>query len=323
MTVALPPIAGVRSAKSVGVGWYVDRLARFLSDIGVDYRPCDRPPGGSQLLHLHLANSSRRVLWTAATSRSPVVTVHDVLPRTRALIPWYRQLVYPLLRRASVTIVHSGFAADLLRHVSRRQQRVEVIPHPAATFASLDRHQARRSLGWEGDAPLFVLPGVLKSSKLVAQALAAAAPLVEQRRLRFALVGSVVDDRIPGLARSCGVDLIAAPSRKAYEQAIAAADCVLVLRESSVGETNGPLLDALGAGRAVLATPIGSIPEVAGDAAVYCGPTMADIRASLTILCDRDELAGRAESARRRARLFSGSIVASAHEQLFRDAIDG
>src|SRR5262249_11538884 len=241
----------------------------------------------------------------------------------RALIPWYRHLVYPVLRRAAVTVVHSGFAADLLRHFGSRQRRVEVIPHPAATFASLDRQHARRSLGWEGDAPLLVLPGVLKGSKLVAQALAAAAPLVEQRRLRFALVGSVVDDSIPGLARSCGVDLIAAPSRKAYEQAIAAADCVLVLRESSIGETNGPLLDALGAGRAVLATPIGSIPEVAGDAALYCGPTMADIRASLTILCDPDELAGRAEAARPRAELFRRRLFAPAHQKLFRGGPHG
>src|SRR5262249_62134953 len=126
----------------------------------------ERPPLGVQLPPLQLANSSRRVLWNTATSRSPVVTVHDVLPITRALIPWYRLLAYPLLRRASVTIVHSGFAADLLRHLSSRQRRVEVIPHPAATFASLDRQHARRSLGWEGDAPLFVIPRGLKGSDL-------------------------------------------------------------------------------------------------------------------------------------------------------------
>ena len=59
------------------------------------------------------------------------------------------------------------------------------------------------------------------------------------------------------------------PSDADYERAIVASDCVLCLRAGSVGETNGPLLDALGAGRAVLATATGSIPEVAGDAVLY------------------------------------------------------
>ena len=68
------------------------------------------------------------------------------------------------------------------------------------------------------------------------------------------------------------------PSDADYERAIVASDCVLCLRAGSVGETNGPLLDALGAGRAVLATATGSIPEVAGDAALYCDGTPDGIR---------------------------------------------
>jgi hypothetical protein len=55
---------------------------------------------------------------------------------------------------------------------------------------------------------------------------------------------------------------------------------------------------------------------------VYCGPSTADIRASLERLCDSDELTRRAENARLRARLFSGSVVAAAHERLFRDVLD-
>lgn len=319
---ALPPIAAVRSAKSVGVVSYVDRLAASLDEIGVDYRPCERAPRGPAA-HLHLANSSRRVLWDAATSPSPLVTVHDVLPRTEALTPFYRRLVYPLLRQATVTIVHSRFAADLLRRVNGEGARVEVIPHPVATFASLDRGAARRALGWEGETPLFVLPGVLKGAKLVTEVLAAAAPLLERGRLRLALVGSVSDERVASRARALGAHVLASPGRPAYEQAIVAADGVLVLRDRSVGETNGPLLDALGAGRAVLATAVGSIPELAGDAALYCGPSAEQIRASLLRLCNSDELTLRAEHSEARARMFSGRLVAAAHERLFREVLGG
>lgn len=321
MSAVLPPIAAVRSAKSIGVVSYVDRLAGSLAELGVDYRPCARASRGSAA-HLHLANSSRGVLWGAATSRARLVTVHDVVPRTTALLPGYRRVVYPLLRKAAVTIVHSRFAADLLRGVGGEGKRVEVIPHPVATFASLDRQAARRALGWEGDTPIFVLPGVLKSSKLVSEVLTAAAPLLEGDRLRLALVGPIGDEAVATRARALGVEVLARPGRPAYEQAIVAADCVLVLRERSVGETNGPLLDALGAGRAVLATAVGSIPEIAGDAALYCGPSEAEIRASLTTLCDGDEVALRAANSRARARMFSGSIAGAAHEHVFREVLD-
>jgi glycosyltransferase involved in cell wall biosynthesis len=322
MTSLLPPIAAVRSEKSIGVVSYVDRLARSLADVGVDYQPCARASRDAAV-HLHLANSSRGVLWGAATSRTPLVTVHDVVPRTNALLSCYRLVVYPLLRRSAVTVVHSRFAADLLQRVGGEGKRVEVIPHPVATFASLDRQAARRALGWEGDTPIFVLPGVLKGSKLVAQVLAAAGPLLERGRLRLALVGSIRDEAVAARAGALGVEVVASPDRPSYEQAIVAADCVLVLRDRSVGETNGPLLDALGAGRPVLATAVGSITEVAGDAALYCGPSETEIRASLTTLCDGDELALRAANSRARARLFSGSIAGAAHERLFREVLDG
>jgi glycosyltransferase involved in cell wall biosynthesis len=318
----LPPIAAVRSASSVGVVSYVDRLVALLDEIGVDYRPCERSRRG-RAAHLHLANSSRRVLWDAATSPSPLVTVHDVLPRTDALTPFYRRVAYPLLRRATLTIVHSRFAADMLQRVSGGGARVEVVPHPVTTFASLDRDAARRALGWEGAAPLFVLPGVLKRAKLVSAVLSAAAPLLERGRMRLALVGSISDERVADRAHDLGVQVLASPERATYEQAIVAADGVLVLRDRSVGETNGPLLDALGAGRAVLATAVGSIPELAGDAALYCGPSAAQIRASLVRLCDPDELTLRAEHSRARARMFSGSLVAAAHEHFFGEVFDG
>lgn len=317
----LPVIAAVRSSRSLGVGSYVDRLAGHLRDLGVDYRPCVRARRDFAL-HLHLANSSRTVLWQLATADSPLVTVHDVLPRTGTLMPCYRQLVYPLLARASATIVHSHFAADLLRRIGVRPARLEVIPHSVATCASLDQQEARRLLGWDEQSPLFVVAGVLKSAKLIAETLEAAAPLLERGQLRLALAGVPTSTKIVAAARSLGVFVLASPPRELYERAIIAADCVLVLRERSVGETNGPLMDALAAGRPVLATPVGSIPEIAADAALYCEPSVSDIRAGLIALCRRDERIARAESARRRAELYDGAVIAAGHQQLFQEVFD-
>src|SRR5262249_1344632 len=128
-------VTGVRSPNSLGLSHYVDDLASALGALGVDYRAAARPSSGLGT-HLHLANSSRSVLRDAATAREPyAITVHDVLPRASALVPSYRRIVYPLLRSAAVTIVHSGYAATLVTGLGARPRRLEVVPHPAPTFA--------------------------------------------------------------------------------------------------------------------------------------------------------------------------------------------
>jgi len=301
----------------------VDELAHALAGLGVDYAPAAQPLKG-RAPHLHLANSSRGVLWYAAASRARfVVTVHDVLPRSPALAPGYRRAVYPLLRRAAATVVHSDYAAALLLRLGAKPRRLEVIPHPARSFETLDRQTARRKLGCDDERPLFLVPGVLKAAKLVDETLAAAAPLLERGRLRLGLAGPVRDANLAHRARALGALVLPAPDRELYETAVVAADCVLVLRNGSVGETNGPLMDALGAGRAVLATATGSIPEIAGEAALYCQPTVHGIREGLALLCDPDERGRRAEIARARAAPFSPHSVAEAHATLFREVLGG
>ena len=95
---------------------------------------------------------------------------------------------------------------------------------------------------------------------------------------------------------------------------------MLVLRRSSVGESNGPLHDALGAGRAVLATAVGSIPEAAGEAALLCAPEPESIRAGLEQLSAAQ--AGLEVAARARARELSWQASAAAHAELFRTVWD-
>src|ERR671936_21962 len=108
------PVAAIRSARSRGVVRYVDLLAEALATHGVDYRSRTAPDPDADA-HFHLANSSRGPLVQAPRcTRLFVLTVHDVVPRMRALMPLYRILAYPrVVRRAAVVIVHSRFAADL------------------------------------------------------------------------------------------------------------------------------------------------------------------------------------------------------------------
>jgi glycosyltransferase involved in cell wall biosynthesis len=308
-------VAGIRNAGSTGVERYVRLLAASLAHVGVDYR-CGAGPARGSHAHWHLANSSRGALWQTPLHRRPyVVTLHDVVPRTPALAPVYRSLVYPLvLRRAARVIVHSAYAADLLAEIAGIRA-VDVVPHPAPRMPELSRAEARLALGWSGEAPIAVLPGAARAVKLVAEAVAATAGTP----WRLALVGEPRDAALVRSARANGALVLPHADETTYQHALLAADCVLVLRRGSVGETNGPLLDALGAGRAVLATATGSIPEVAGGAAELCAPETGSVREGLRLLLDdgrRSELERRTA---RRGTELDWSASAHAHRAIFEE----
>jgi glycosyltransferase involved in cell wall biosynthesis len=314
-------VRGIRNPRSVGVAHYAAQLARSLVEEGVAYELA-AAPHRDEHQHFHLANSSRALVYTASVGRRPlVVTVHDVVPRTRALLPFYRLLAYPRVTRArTAVIVHTRFAADLLgQEAGRTPGRLEVIPHPARPAQQRDRAAARRALSWPDDVLIAVLPGVIRPVKLVREALAAVSGL---HGWRLALAGRPAGADLANAARRQGAIVLERPDDADYERALVAADAVLCLRTGSVGETNGPLLDALGAGRAVLATPSGSIPEVAADAVRYCDGTERGVRKSLGELADASVRVELEQAAQARAAGLSWEASARAHACLFREVFD-
>jgi glycosyltransferase involved in cell wall biosynthesis len=168
------------------------------------------------------------------------------------------------------------------------------------------------------DELIAVVPGVIKPAKLVGEALTAAS---DAPGWRIALAGRIGDRGAAESARAHEALVLPDPDDSDYERAIVAADCVLCLRSGSVGETNGPLLDALGAGRAILATQTGSIPEVAGDAVSYCADTERAIRAGLVALSDPRTRAELEAAAARTASGLTWKASAAAHAALFREVL--
>jgi glycosyltransferase involved in cell wall biosynthesis len=94
---------------------------------------------------------------------------------------------------------------------------------------------------------------------------------------------------------------------------------VLCVRADTAGESNGPLLDAIGAGRASLVTDVGSGPEVAGDGARVVAPTVGAIRAGIEALLDGDERRARAAAALRRAAELTWAASARRHVELLEE----
>jgi glycosyltransferase involved in cell wall biosynthesis len=312
-------VAGVHDPRSLGVHRYVERLSGALGELAVAYHPAARACAEG-LNHFHLANSTRTVLADIPVQHRPfLLTLHDVMPRVRALRALQRMVVLPLCtRRASRVIVHSRHAADLLaRSTGIVIGRVAVVSHPAPRPSETDARSARRALDLAQDGPpLFVLPGVLKSAKLVAETVEAAAPLLARGQMRLLLAGHVADERVAVAARAAGASLLRDPRADAYEHAIVAADVVLCLRDASVGESNGPLLDAIGAGRASLVTGVGSGPEVAASSGRVVAPNVAGIRAGLEAMLDAGERRQRAAIASSLAVELTWARAAERHREL-------
>ncbi len=254
-----------------------------------------------------------------------LLTVHDILPRSRVLRPAQRAIVLPLCtRREARLIVHSHHAAELLvRSAGISPGRIEIVPHPAAPAPACDRSVARAALGLDLDGPpLFVLPGVLKPAKLVAETLSAAHPLLHSGRARLLLAGRVADERLAAAAAAAGAVVLRDPDSTEYESAIAAADAILCVRADSVGESSGPLLEAIGSGRPSLVTAVGSGPEVAGASARVVEGSVGGIRAGLQALLDDGERAQRAGLARLLASELTWTAAARRHAQLLAEVGD-
>jgi glycosyltransferase involved in cell wall biosynthesis len=319
-------IAAVHDPRSIGVHRYVERLSAAMAELAVDYRPALRPQDG-EFAHFHLANSTRAIVPGVVRHGRPfLLTVHDVIPRTAALRPLHGAFVAPLcVGRAARVIVHSRHAAEMLaRTAAVADARVAVVPHPAPRPRNTERAAARAALGIDLDGPpLFVLPGVLKEAKLVRETLAAAGPLLAAGRARLLLSGRVVDERLAAEAARAGAVLLRDPGAESYEHAIVAADAVLCVRADSVGESSGPLLDAIGAGRPSIVTAVGAAPETAGESARVVAPNVEGIRRGIEALLDEGERGSRAAAAERRAAELTWAASAERHVELLGEAADG
>jgi teichuronic acid biosynthesis glycosyltransferase TuaC len=204
--------------------------------------------------------------------RVPVtVTLRGMLP---LLVPFRLrrpQLRFALRRAARVIAVSESLKRDAVA-LGIPAERVRVIENgiDPGLFHSIDRTEARRSLGLPKYGPLLVSVGTLAPRKGFHLVMEAMAKLKKSwPTLRFAIVGSDGPEGAMGaelrqLAQKLGIEdrVVFAGTRKRGELAswYAAAD-LFVLATAHEGCPN-VVLEALACGTPVVGTPVGSIPEL-------------------------------------------------------------
>jgi glycosyltransferase involved in cell wall biosynthesis len=177
-------------------------------------------------------------------------------------VPMLRQL----LSRSKAAIVHSGCVESELRGAGF-SGAVARIPH-GAWISDANRLDYRERLGLDETTPLIGIFGFLKPYKRIAESLRAFRRLVRvQPSAKMILVGEPHPElQLESLIRSLDLGLhVRALGFRPIEEFVgyvAACDIVLNLRYPTVGENSGTLMRALGLGKGVIVSEVGSFSEL-------------------------------------------------------------
>ncbi|HLH17273.1 MAG TPA: methyltransferase domain-containing protein [Bryobacteraceae bacterium] len=181
-----------------------------------------------------------------------------------------------VLEKARGVIVHSRFLEEEIRR-SGYTGPLAVIPH-GAWIPEADRNGFRGRLGLDEFTPLVGIFGFLKPYKRIAESLRAFRRLLRVvPNARMILVGEPhpelpLEGHIRSMGLSAAVRVLGFTPIEDFVGYIAACDIVLNLRFPTVGESSGTLLRALGLGKAVLVSEVGSFQEFPEDVCLRVPP---------------------------------------------------
>jgi glycosyltransferase involved in cell wall biosynthesis/SAM-dependent methyltransferase len=177
-------------------------------------------------------------------------------------LPMLRQL----LSRSKAAIVHSGCVETELRGAGFSGP-VARIPH-GAWIPDASRSEFRDCLGIDEATPLIGIFGFLKPYKRIAESLRAFRRLLRVHpAAKMILVGEPHPDLqlrslIQSLDLGSHVRMLGFRPIDEFVGYLAASDIVLNLRYPTVGENSGTLMRALGLGKAVIVSEVGSFNEL-------------------------------------------------------------
>jgi glycosyltransferase involved in cell wall biosynthesis len=259
--------------------------------------------GGQWWEQLELPIHARNGILVSLANAAPIaaerqcVTIHDasVFAVPDAYRPafrtWYRFMIPALGRRADRVITVSRFSKDeLVRRARIPAGKLSVVPCAGEHILAVETDPEVFAKGDFGDRPYVLVVGSGSRHKNL-QGIARALDLVprsdydvvvvgERNPRIFGGAGAMPSQRIRGLGYVSDGEL-----RALYERAV----CLVY---PSLYEGFGlPPLEAMACGCPVIASNAASLPEICGEAALYCDPhDPGDIAARIAQMLSQPEL---------------------------------
>lgn len=171
-----------------------------------------------------------------------------------------------LLGRSKAAIVHSAHVERALRDAGFEKPIARI--HHGAWIPQASRLDYRQKLGLDETTPLVGIFGHLKPYKRIAESLRAFRRLVRlDSRVKMILAGEShpelpLQSLIDTLDLGANVRCLGYQPIDEFVGYLAACDIVLNLRFPTVGENSGTLMRALGLGKAVIVSEVGSFCEL-------------------------------------------------------------
>jgi len=254
--------------------------------------------------------------YSTPTSTPVVMMVYDMIPEVLKAdpgVPAWREKAHCIGRASRFVAISRSTARDLRSFhptvpsgsITVAHVGVDPLFRPAGA-AEVDDFRRRHGLV----APYFLLVGSRPSYKNAVSFFRAFARLPDRARYAVLCAGSMADLEPAELA-ACGGALVRAPQLS--DEDLRLAYCgALALVYPSVYEGFGlPVIEAMASGCPVITTSHSSLPEVAGDAAIYVDPYDHDSLAAAMVQIQKPDLrAALLPKGLERAKLFSWGEMA-------------
>ena len=281
----------------------------------------------ADVVHLHWVLPSGAIALALPKDIPVVVSVHGA--DAKFMRGRLRPLARRVLARADALIAASSKILDTVAEIHpEARAKSRVIPHGADSrlFEGLDRSSARETLGIAQDHRVILGVGRLVGKKGFNLLLDAMGSIVDPAVELF-IVGDGPDRQRLAAEAGDRVHLPGQASRLEVATWMAAADVVAVPSVEIAGDIDsGPvvLMEALAAGRAVVATAVGMAPDVIEDNVngfLVKSTEPAELAAAITTALDSSERLG--EGARRKfEEMGDWSRVAAELVDVYETAID-
>ena len=201
--------------------------------------------------------------------KKTILTIHDLVflqhpsPLARAILKYF-WLTMPVNRVEKITAVSTATKHDIIRHTGCSPSKITVIP------TCIGVHFKRVDKPFNASKPVILQVGTAENKNCIRMANA-----LKGINCRLEIIGKPTEPYMKVL-KDCNIEYNVSSHLSDAEMLQKYIDCDILLFASTYEGFGMPIIEANTVGRVVITSNCSSMPEVAGDAAVFVDPFCVD-----------------------------------------------